>query len=113
MQSRKSGPVLVAGAIAAPVALVLSIILLGGGSEADASSVCSPGSDSVSADTGELPKVPVAGYQGDQLKNAAMIINAGKALHLSARGQTIGVMTAMGESLRTSDSCAPIFNSWT
>ncbi|MFC9335932.1 CHAP domain-containing protein [Arthrobacter sp. NPDC057009] len=98
MQSRKSGPVLVAGAIAAPVALVLSIVLLGGGSEADAASVCSPGSESVIADTGELPKVPVAGYQGDQLKNAAMIINAGKALHLSARGQTIGVMTAMGES---------------
>jgi surface antigen len=89
--------VLVAGAVLAPVGLVLSIILFGGGSQA-AADVCSPTGSSVSVDASELPKVAIAGYGGEQLKNAALIISAGKALGLSARGQTIGVMTAMGES---------------
>lgn len=97
MQSQKAGPLLIIAAIAMPLILVLSIILFGGGSKA-AADVCSPGGGSVSVDESKLPKVPVAGYQGDQLKNAALVINAGKALKLSARGQTIGVMTAMGES---------------
>ncbi|MFT7712320.1 hypothetical protein ACMT9Y_15275 [Clavibacter tessellarius] len=44
---------------------------------------------------------PVAGYSGDQLANAAAIMNAGAALGLDAQGQTIGVMTAMGESSLT------------
>jgi hypothetical protein len=85
------------GAIVAPIVLVLSIILLGNGSEA-AADVCSPSGGSVSVDANNLPKVPVSGYDGEQLKNAALVVNAGKALGLSARGQTIGVMTAMGES---------------
>ncbi|WP_087874228.1 CHAP domain-containing protein [Arthrobacter globiformis] len=97
MTARRSGPVLVAGAVLAPIGLVLSIILFGGGSQA-AADVCSPTGSSVSVDAGQLPKVAVAGYGAGQLKNAALIINAGKALGLSARGQTIGVMTAMGES---------------
>ncbi|MGK3958490.1 CHAP domain-containing protein [Arthrobacter sp. R4] len=97
MQSRTSAPALVAGAVLAPVGLVLSIILFGGGSQA-AADVCSPTGSSVSVDASQLPKVAVAGYEGEQLKNAALVINAGKALGLSARGQTIGVMTAMGES---------------
>lgn len=97
MQPIKGAPLLVVGAVAAPVVLVLSIILFGGGSQS-AADVCAPGGGSVSVDASKLPKVPVAGYQGEQLKNAALVINAGKALGLSARGQTIGVMTAMGES---------------
>ena len=97
MQSRTRAPALVAGAVLAPVGLVLSIILFGGGSQA-AADVCSPTGASVSVDASQLPKVAVAGYEGEQLKNAALVINAGKALGLSARGQTIGVMTAMGES---------------
>ena len=97
MPSPTSGPVLAAGAVLAPVGLVLSIILFGGGSQA-AADVCSPTGSSVSVDASQLPKVAVAGYEGEQLKNAALVINAGKALGLSGRGQTIGVMTAMGES---------------
>ncbi|UKA77651.1 CHAP domain-containing protein [Arthrobacter sp. FW306-07-I] len=97
MQARTSGPVLAAGAVLAPIGLVLSIILFGGGSTADAD-VCSPTAGSVSVDEARLPKVAIAGYQGEQLRNAALIINAGKAMGLSARAQTIGVMTAMGES---------------
>ena len=97
MEAAKGGPALIIGAIVMPIVLVLSLILFGGGSEA-AADVCSPTGSSVSVAEGKLPKVSVAGYQGDQLKNAALIINAGKAFKLSARGQTIGVMTAMGES---------------
>ena len=40
----------------------------------------------------------VAGYSGDQLENAAAIINAGTALGVSTQGDIIGVMTAIGES---------------
>lgn len=40
----------------------------------------------------------IAGYSGAQLANARAIINAGKAMGLSAKGQAIGVMAAMGES---------------
>lgn len=41
---------------------------------------------------------PVAGYSGDQLVNAAAIIKAGAAAGVNVKGQTLGVMTAMGES---------------
>lgn len=41
---------------------------------------------------------PVAGYKGDQLANAAEIMGAATKLGLDVRAQTIGVMTAMGES---------------
>jgi len=97
MQSRHNAPVLAAGAVLAPIGLVLSLILFGGGSQA-AADVCSPTGPGVGVDANQLPKVAIAGYEGEQLKNAALIINAGKSLGLSVRGQTIGVMTAMGES---------------
>ncbi len=41
---------------------------------------------------------PVAGYDAEQLANAAAIIQAGSALGLGVRDQTIALMTAMGES---------------
>ncbi|WP_223695356.1 hypothetical protein [Leifsonia poae] len=41
---------------------------------------------------------PIAGYSGDQLANAAAIMNAATGLGLDAQAQVIGVMTAMGES---------------
>jgi hypothetical protein len=44
------------------------------------------------------PTVPVAGYSGVQLDNARAIVGAGQKRGLSLRDQTIGVMTAMGES---------------
>jgi len=40
----------------------------------------------------------VAGYSGDQLANAADIMNAATDSGLDAQAQTLGVMTAMGES---------------
>jgi surface antigen len=50
-----------------------------------------------SAGAEDLPET-VAGYSGEQLANAALVINAGKALELPLKGQIITVMTAMGES---------------
>ena len=41
---------------------------------------------------------PIDGYSGDQLKNAAAIMNAAQTLGLTEQGQILGVMTAMGES---------------
>ena len=38
------------------------------------------------------------GYDAEQLHNAAVIVDAGADLGLGARDQTIGVMTAIGES---------------
>ena len=40
----------------------------------------------------------VEGYTGEQLKNAAAIMGAGKALELSGKGQMISVMVSLGES---------------
>ncbi|MFF1831112.1 CHAP domain-containing protein [Paenarthrobacter sp. NPDC058040] len=40
----------------------------------------------------------VDGYTSEQLKNAAAVISAGKALNLSVKGQTISIMVALGES---------------
>ncbi|WP_241992708.1 hypothetical protein [Cryobacterium lactosi] len=47
---------------------------------------------------GAAERSAVAGYQGDQLVNAALIMNAGATLGVNVHGQTIAVMTAMGES---------------
>ena len=41
---------------------------------------------------------PIGKWKGDQIRNAAAIVSAGKALGVNQRGQTIAVMTAMGES---------------
>lgn len=59
---------------------------------------CSAAGAGASALAASLPGQSAAGYDAEQLANVAAIINAGKALGLDARTQTIGVMTAMGES---------------
>ena len=43
----------------------------------------------------------VAGYSAEQVGNAASIVAAGRTMGLSVRDQTIGVMTALGESSLT------------
>ena len=98
MADRKLG---VAAIIAAPV-IVLGgalggLLLLG-----SPSSACNP-STSLSATVRDAgaPQPVIDGYSGVQLVNAADIINAGAALGLGVRDQTIGVMTAMGESALT------------
>ncbi|MGY1634286.1 M23 family metallopeptidase [Geodermatophilus sp. SYSU D01186] len=89
------------------VAAVLAPVLVAGGlltaalvTEADRQAgACAPGGAPVSV-TG-IPDGSVAGWADTQLVNAALIMEAGEALGVSARGQVIGVMTAMGESSLT------------
>lgn len=45
-----------------------------------------------------VPSGPIAGYCQDRLENAAHIMNAARALGIGTHTQTIGVMTAIGES---------------
>ncbi|MEE6289290.1 M23 family metallopeptidase [Georgenia sp. MJ173] len=78
------------------IALVFSLMLLGG---APAEATCNPGDDStVTIGAGDVPDGPISGYRGEQLANAAHVLRAGADLGMSVRDQTIGVMTAMGES---------------
>lgn len=98
MPDRKQGAVL--AAVTVPLVVLgtlFSLLLLGGSSEA----ACNPtggSSTSVTIDPAAVPDTTIAGYRHDQLVNAAHIIQAGKDLGLGVRDQTIGVMTAMGES---------------
>ena len=97
MSGTRSGAL--AGFLAVPVLLlgtVFGIVLLGG---SDASAGCNAqGGATVTIDPNAVPDTTIAGYGHEQLVNAAYVIEAGKALDLGARDQTIGVMTAMGES---------------
>ncbi|MFD1716164.1 hypothetical protein ACFSBZ_16945 [Amnibacterium flavum] len=82
--------------IAAAVALLAgSAVLLSTAAPAEASCSATGGSVDVAA-AGLHPAV--AGYSGDQLANAAAIMNAAAGMGLTTQAQVIGVMTAMGES---------------
>lgn len=98
MAGNKSGALV--GVVAVPALIfgtVFSVLLLGGSSDAEAT--CNPPEGtSVTIDPGAVPDTTIAGYGHEQLVNAAHIIEAGKALGLGVRDQTLGVMTAMGES---------------
>ena len=100
-----SGAVLlVAGIPVLTLGLVFSLLLFGG----SAGAACNPptdGSTSVTIDPATVPAGPIAGYSGEQLVNAAYILKAGADLGLSVRDQTIGVMTAMGESSLVNVNC--------
>ena len=66
--------------------------------EAPPSAECAAAEPGIRIDPAGVPEGPVAGYGGEQLANAAAIVNAGEALGLDTCAQVIGVMTAMGES---------------
>lgn len=75
---------------AAAVVLAGTTFLLG--------SVGTQGPNCGAASAASVQERTVAGYSGDQLVNAAAIMNAATALGLDARAQLLGVMAAMGES---------------
>jgi surface antigen len=79
--------------ICGAIALFASTVILSSGTPANA---CAPGI--VNIDQVTQTSDPIAGYSGDQLQNAAAIMNAATGMGLTAQAQTIGVMTAMGES---------------
>ena len=68
------------------------------GQQASRTSGTAPTTSAGTVDPATLPVQRVGAYGPEQLANAAAIINAGKAMGLSVRDQTIGVMTAIGES---------------
>ena len=72
------------------------IVALGGAFTLSSGTGCSPPhvDASASANTG----TPISGFSGDQLINAAQIMNAATTAGLSGQAQVVGVMTAIGES---------------
>jgi surface antigen len=84
------GAAVAASALFAGAVLTPLLLLAPAKSAADD---CGPGI-SVAIDGG----AKVEGFTEEQLKNAAAIMGAGKALDLSVKGQMISVMVALGES---------------
>lgn len=87
-------------------------VLLVGGAGAGRAATCRPGpalgddpviqpaavgTTAPPAASSELPN-RIGAYDGEQIRNAAEIVVAARALGITERGQTIGVMTAIGES---------------
>ena len=62
------------------------------------SAECAAAEPAVRVDPAAVPEGPVAGWSGEQLANAAAVVNAAEALGLDTCAQVVGVMTAMGES---------------
>jgi murein DD-endopeptidase MepM/ murein hydrolase activator NlpD len=88
------------GIAALPLILIVSLLLFVGIS-AEQEADCAPPTSTLNAltvDPASVPTEPVAGYNREQLTNAAHIIKAASDLRLSRRDAQIGVMTAMGES---------------
>ena len=97
--SRTTGAIAVVASVPVlALGTVFSLLLLGSPSEAATCSPASGSSSAVTIDPASVSDTTIAGYDHEQLVNAAQIIAAGKALGLGVRDQTIGVMTAMGES---------------
>ena len=103
--NKSRGMMLVILPIAMILALLVAIPLL-------LTDACDPATSGTTGPTSDVPDaqspartdsvVEASGqkrkWKGDQIKNASTIISAGKALGVNQRGQTIAVMTAMGES---------------
>lgn len=83
--------------VAGFVSLIALSYFIGAGSPPEPTGECNISGEGVRVNVANLPK-QVGVYSGKQLENAALIINAGKKLGLNKQGQTIGVMTAIGES---------------
>lgn len=93
----------------AAAALLLTPVLLAGGllagvvvlapSDPATATACIPVGPAVAV--AGVPDHAVAGYEGTQLRNAALVVEAGRSLGVDARAQAIGLMTAMGESSLT------------
>ena len=88
-----AAPLLVVGGLLAAI-----LLIFGPAQEAGA---CAPGR---TVDLQKIADTPIAGYSGEQLENAAHIMNAATTLHLDRGAQILGVMAAMTESeLRSLD----------
>ena len=93
MNGAGKGVLILIGTPAALMGMIVFLVLFGFGGD-DASACTTQGA--ASSSTG--PRTPVDGYAGDQLDNAAAIMDAAAGLGLSRQAQVLGVMAAMGES---------------
>lgn len=95
--NRGKGLLILIGTPAALIGLVVFLVVFsfGGGSAAAACGSLKAGSPDVRA---AAAHTSIDGYSGDQLRNAAYIMNAAESLGMTQQAQVIGVMTAMGES---------------
>ncbi len=89
---------LVVLAVAGFVVAALVVTTWRTGERSPRAAECAVAEAGVRVDVAAVPDGPVAGYDAEQLANAAAIMNAGQELGLDTCAQTIGVMTAMGES---------------
>lgn len=92
--------------VVTPVALALGlglgfvvVVLDDSGAPAQAAPACAaPGTFVPAPTTGPVPDGTVAGFDAEQMKNAAAIMKAATDLGLPVSAQLIGVQTAIGES---------------
>ncbi|MEB0001762.1 hypothetical protein QN357_02270 [Cryobacterium sp. RTC2.1] len=100
-RTRTRGRGLVIAGVAVAVCVGLGFAgwnLAGFGAGAAGITVTCPTADPVDVGAITVPAGPVAGYCQDRLVNAAHIMNAGRDLGIGTHTQTVGVMTALGES---------------
>ena len=96
MSERKSGSLIAIAAVPLIVlGTVFGIVLLG--SDEGAATQCNPESGpgtSITIDPDDVPDTEIAGYSGEQLVNAAYVMQAGKDLGIlnlsTTAGQTVG-----------------------
>lgn len=84
----------IVSAVLAAVLLIISLLAFFAPASAAACDLNTGGR----IDPSKVPATSISGYGHEQLVNAAYIIQAAQDRGLSVRDQTIGVMTAMGES---------------
>lgn len=90
--------VLAAATLALPAALVGLVVVIGGmigGQQAITGGSCGM---TASVTTAEGNQAAAGGFTGEQLQNAAVILQVGAERGVSAKAQAIAVMTALGES---------------
>ncbi len=79
-------------------ATLIGLVLLLAAAALTPAQACQAAGPALAVDDRTLPSAPIAGYGGAQLENAALIMHAAQAKGLDLHAQTVGVMTAMGES---------------
>jgi hypothetical protein len=97
---------LVAAVLLLAVGGCTAAVLLVGGAGVSQAAHCAPVPTSVGATlaaadgahTGGALPASIGRYRGEQIANAAQILLAGRDLGVDLRGQTVAVMTAIGES---------------
>ena len=90
--------------VATVLALLAGLLVLLGAEAEDDQLNCGDGAGSGtggSVTVADTASHAVGQWSADQVRNAAAIVNAGAALHVPAKGQTVAVMTAIGESTLT------------